>query len=139
VLKLGSLDPEAANKPLVLNALLTELENAAEAAAKALVEVVGMPNADGEFKRLVEGTDPAEQAGGAAAAAAAATAAAAGGGGKAPPFRQPSESPGSWTGVASSTPLPTRRRASRKRRMAKSRTFQRAPRLHCQSPAEEPP
>jgi hypothetical protein len=69
--------------------------DAAEAVAKALVEVVDTPGADGEFKRLAE-MDPAEQAGGAAAAAAAAAAAVAvavaaaggGGGGEAPPFSQ---------------------------------------------------
>jgi hypothetical protein len=52
LLKLGSLDPEAAKTLLVLNALLADLDEVVEAAANALAEVVDTRGADGELWAL---------------------------------------------------------------------------------------
>jgi len=57
LLKLRCVVPEAAKRLLVLNALLSELAGAAEAAAKALDEVLDTPDADVEFKRCSEGVE----------------------------------------------------------------------------------
>jgi hypothetical protein len=60
LLKLNSVDPKAAKRLLVLNALLSELAGAAEAAAKALAEGLDTPDADDEFQRCSEGVDQGE-------------------------------------------------------------------------------